>query len=83
MDCPHTVSFMNALCSIYVYLVPTDECVLPYKMVRSDPIARGTSSRGAKNRISTTALSGAPPSFGERSIFLWGSSVELELVRVH
>eukprot|EP00962_Isochrysis_galbana_P045513 scaffold17939_cov124-Isochrysis_galbana.AAC.1 len=32
-----------------------------HRIVSSDPIARGTSSRGAKNRISTTATSGAPP----------------------
>eukprot|EP00962_Isochrysis_galbana_P045665 scaffold18085_cov141-Isochrysis_galbana.AAC.3 len=32
-----------------------------HRIVRSDPIARGTSSRGAKNRISTAATSCAPP----------------------
>eukprot|EP00962_Isochrysis_galbana_P026645 scaffold8275_cov150-Isochrysis_galbana.AAC.1 len=32
-----------------------------HRIVRSDPIARGISSRGAKNRISTAATSCAPP----------------------
>eukprot|EP00962_Isochrysis_galbana_P023000 scaffold6894_cov104-Isochrysis_galbana.AAC.8 len=32
-----------------------------HRMVSSDPIARGISSRGAKNRISTAATSCAPP----------------------
>eukprot|EP00962_Isochrysis_galbana_P005234 scaffold1430_cov139-Isochrysis_galbana.AAC.3 len=32
-----------------------------HRIVRSDPIARGISSRGAKNRISTAAVSCAPP----------------------